>query len=48
MSVKYVKQLFPGTGIWRAGLVKKKMVLLPGASTGIEATMVVKREVCGM
>lgn len=43
MNVKYVKQLIPGTSFWRAGLAKKEEVLLPGASTGVDATMVVKR-----
>jgi cellulose synthase (UDP-forming) len=43
MSVKYLKQLFPGAGIWRAGLVKKEEKLLSETRMGIAATMVVNR-----
>jgi cellulose synthase (UDP-forming) len=41
MNVVYVKQLLPGTGFWRAGLVKQVEQNITEFNTGIAATMLV-------
>jgi cellulose synthase (UDP-forming) len=41
MDIVYLKQLFPGTGFWRAGLVKQVEQNVPEFETGIAATMLV-------